>query len=73
MDLYSICNITLYKEATYFIFLGYSQEGHGPVGVGLEEGHKDNQRAGAPPLQEQAEGAGALQPGEEKEGSGRTL
>jgi len=28
--------------------------------------HKDDQRAGAPPLQGQAERAGALQPGEEK-------
>ena len=30
------------------------------------EGHKDYQRAGVPPLQEQAERAGALQPAEEK-------
>jgi len=42
------------------------QEGHGGVGTGLEEGHKDDQRAGAPPLWGQGEGAGALQPGEEK-------
>jgi len=31
-----------------------------------EEGHEDDQRAGAPPLQGQAERAGTLQPGEEK-------
>jgi len=27
-----------------------AQGGHGPVGVGPEEGHKDDQRAGAPLL-----------------------
>ena len=32
----------------------------------LEEGHKDDQGAGAPPLKRQAEGAGLIQPGEEK-------
>jgi len=26
-----------------------AQEGHGVVGAGPEEGHKDDQRAGAPP------------------------
>ena len=36
------------------------------VGAGPEEGHEDDQRAGAPPLQGQAERAGALQPREEK-------
>ena len=43
-----------------------TQEGHGAVGAGPEMVHKDDQRAGAPPLQGQAERAGALQPGEEK-------
>ena len=42
------------------------QEGHGAVGAGLEEGHKDDQRAGAPPLQGHTERAEALQPAEEK-------
>ena len=39
---------------------------HGADGAGAEEGHKDYQRAGAPPLQGQAERDGALQPGKEK-------
>ena len=30
------------------------------VGEGPEEGHKDDQRAGAPPLQRQTEGAGLV-------------
>ena len=33
---------------------------------GPEEGCKDDKRAGAPPLQRQAEGAGLVQPGEKK-------
>jgi len=37
---------------------------------GPEEGHEDYQKAGAPPLQGQAERVGALQPGED---SGTTL
>ena len=36
------------------------------VGEGPQEGHKDDQRAGAPSLQRQAGGAGLVQPGEEK-------
>ena len=36
------------------------------VREGPDEGHEDDQRAGAPPLQRQAEGAGLVQPGEEK-------
>ena len=43
-----------------------AQEGHGAVEADLEEGHKDDQRAGVPPLWGQAERAGALQPGKEK-------
>ena len=39
---------------------------HRIVGVDPEEGHKDDQRAGAPPLQGQAERLEALQHGEEK-------
>ena len=42
------------------------QEGHGVVGPGAEEGLRDDQRAGTPPLREQAERAVALHPGEEK-------
>ena len=42
-----------------------TQEGHTVIGAGPQEGHKD-MRARVPPLQGQAERAGALQPGEEK-------
>jgi len=42
------------------------QERQRAVGEGPEEGHEDYQRAGAPPLRRQAEGAGLIQPGEEK-------
>ena len=38
----------------------------GCVGAGPEQGHEDSPRAGAPLLRGQAEGAGAVQPGEEK-------
>jgi len=43
-----------------------AQEGHGPVGAGPEEGHKDGPRAEAPLLRGKAERVGAVQPGEEK-------
>jgi len=43
-----------------------AQEGHGAVGAGPEEGHKDDQRAGAPLLGGKSERVGAAQPGEEK-------
>jgi len=43
-----------------------TQEGHGAAGADPEEGHEDDQRAGAPLLKGQAERAGALQPGKEK-------
>ena len=42
------------------------QERQGAVGEGPEEGHKGDQRAGTPLLQRQTEGAGLVQPGEEK-------
>jgi len=42
------------------------QERHGAVEKGPEEGHEDDQRAGASPLQRQAEGAGLVQLGEKK-------
>ena len=41
-----------------------TQEGRQAVGVGPEEGHKDDQRAGALPLWGQAERVGAVQPEE---------
>jgi len=43
-----------------------AQERRGPVGVGPEEGHKNDLRAGTPPLQGKAERVGTVQPGEEK-------
>ena len=43
-----------------------AQEWHGAVGVGPEEGHKNDWRAGAPLLWGKAEGVGVVQPGEEK-------
>jgi len=43
-----------------------TEEGHGCVGVGPEEGHEDDPRAGVPLLRGQAEGVGDVQPGEEK-------
>ena len=42
------------------------QEGYEAVGVIPEGGRKDDQRAGAPPLQVQAETAESFQPREEK-------
>ena len=42
------------------------QEVHGDVEAGPEEGHEDDQRARASPLQGQVERTGAFQPGEEK-------
>jgi len=43
-----------------------TEEGHGCVGAGPEEGHEGDPRAGAPLLRGQAEGVGAVQPREEK-------
>ena len=43
-----------------------AQERHGPVGAGLEEGHKNFQRAGTPLLREKDETDGVVHPGEEK-------
>ena len=40
---------------------------HRAVGEDPEEGHRDDQRAEAPPRQRQAEGAGLVQPGKEKD------
>ncbi|GAB0189971.1 cAMP-dependent protein kinase inhibitor alpha [Grus japonensis] len=42
------------------------QERHGPIGVGPEEGHEDDQEDGTPLLLGQAERVGVVQPGEEK-------
>jgi len=42
------------------------QERQRAVGEGPEKGHKDDQGVGEPPLRGQAEGAGLIQPGEEK-------
>ena len=48
------------------------QDRQGAVGEGPEEGHKNDQKAGASPLQRQAEGDGFVQPGEEKAASDLT-
>jgi len=42
------------------------EERYGAVGGGPDYGAEDDPRAGAPPLQRRAEGAGLVQPGEEK-------
>ena len=41
-------------------------EKHGAVGAGPEEGHKNDQKDGTPPLWGEAERFGAVQPGEEQ-------
>ena len=42
------------------------QERQGAAREGPEEGHKDDQGAASPPLRRQVEGAGLVQPGENK-------
>jgi len=42
------------------------QKRHRPVGVRPEKGHRSDPRDGTPLLLGQAEGAGAVQPAEEK-------
>lgn len=42
------------------------KERHGTYGIDPEEGHKNNHKAGAPLLREQAEEAGFVQSGEER-------
>ena len=41
------------------VLVSPAQEGHGVVGEGPEEGHKDDQRAGAPPLRGHTESWGS--------------
>ena len=61
-----LCSPETPAWSTAFSFESSTQEGQGAVGACPEEGHKADQRAGAPPLQGQAERAGAFQPREEK-------
>ena len=50
------------SEVLYPVLGPSIQEEQEAVGEGPEKGHRDDQRAGAPPLQRQAEGAGLVQP-----------
>jgi len=43
-----------------------AQDRHGPVGVGPEEGHKNNQRAGTPLVWGKAATVGIVQPEKDK-------
>ena len=43
-----------------------AQERHGPVGVGPQEGHRNDPRDGEPLLCGKAERVGTVQPGEEE-------
>ncbi|KAK4832429.1 hypothetical protein QYF61_023108 [Mycteria americana] len=54
----------------YLKICRHVQERHGPVGVGPEEGHKDDQGAGAPPLRGEAERVGYLKEAYRKDREG---
>ena len=61
-----LCGIEASREVQHPSVESSVQKRHGPIGVHPEEGHKNNARNETPLLREQAEKAGAVQPGKEK-------
>ncbi|KAJ7399938.1 rna-directed dna polymerase from mobile element jockey-like [Pitangus sulphuratus] len=64
--IFPLCSCETPPGVLHLALESSEHEKHRPVRAGLEEDHKDDQRAGAPLLQRQAERARAFQPGEEK-------